>query len=155
MTTLDTTTGEALDDDHARPNGVPDDLVAATGTLSEALERVERARGALYEFHQLMGGADALLDDVVEGLRSTGHGGLADRVRDEILGRNVIRGRWTFQLVEEFDDGYYAVFRDIERAVREDTMGGRRHVLEAEMKQRRRTHGRAGHDATPTRPIEH
>ena len=74
---------------------------------------------------------------------------LADRVRDEIIGRNVIDGRWTFQLVEEFDDGYYTAFRTLERTVRESTMDGRRHVFEAEMKQRRRTRGRPGHGATP------
>jgi hypothetical protein len=140
---------ESLDAEHARPEGVPDALVAATGKLSEALERVERARGALYDFHQLMGGADAMLDEVVEGLRSTGHADLARRVQDEIIGCNVIEGRWTFQLVEEFDDGYYAAFRDLERTVRDATMAGRRHVFEAEMKQARRTKGRAGHEATP------
>jgi hypothetical protein len=140
---------DSVDADHARPEGAPDELVQAAGGLSEALEHVERARGHLYSFHQLMGHADMLLDDVVEGLRSTGHGKLADRVADEVVGRNVLAGRWTFQVVEEFDDGYYAAFREVERAVRDETMGGRRHVLEAEMKQRRRTHGRAGHEATP------
>lgn len=138
-----------VDPEHRRPEHAPDELVAANGTLSEALERVERARGALYEFHQLMGGADAMLDDVVAGLRATGHDVLADRVCDEVIGRNVIDGRWTYQLVEEFDDGYYATFRAVERAVREATMGGKRHVLEAEMKQRRRTHGSSGHEAAP------
>lgn len=140
--------GDPLDREHSRPGGAPDELVAANGTFSEALERVERARGALYEFHQLMGGADALLDEVVEGLRSTGHAHLADRVQNEVIGRNVIPGRWTFQLVEEFDDGYYTAFRDLEREVRESTMDGRRHVFEAELKQRRRTRGRPGHEAT-------
>ncbi len=70
-------------------------------------------------------------------------------MQKEILGRNVIEGRWTFQLVEEFDDGYYTAFRDLERAVRDSTMAGRRHVFEAEMKQRRRTRRRTGHEATP------
>jgi hypothetical protein len=139
----------SVDTRHSRPDGVGDDLVAANGKLSEALERVERARGALYEFHQLMGGADALLDDVVDGLRAGGRADLADRVRTELVGRNVIEGRWTFQLVEEFDDGYYTGFRTLERTVRDETMAGRRHVHEAEMKQRRRTAGRAGHEATP------
>jgi len=115
---------DSIDTAHSRPVGAPDELVAATGALSEALERIERARGALYEFHQLVGGADAMLDDVVAGLRATGHTDLADRVQDEIIGRNVIEGRWTFQLVEEFDDGYYTAFRDLERTVRETTMGG-------------------------------
>ena len=57
------------------------------------------------------------------------------------MGRNVIEGRWTFQAVEEFDDGYYALFRDVERDVRAQTIAGRRHVVEAEMKERRRTAG--------------
>ncbi|WP_300019308.1 hypothetical protein [Pseudonocardia sp.] len=138
-----------LDAAHARPHGASDELVAATGKLSEALERIERARGALYEFHQLTGGADAMLDEVVDGLRATGHGALADRVREELVGLNAIEGRWTFQIVEEFDDGYYATFRELERVVRDETMGGRRHVFEAELKQRRRSTGRAGHEATP------
>ena len=141
---------EPLDDAHARPPGTSDAEVEAAGTLSEALERVERARGALYEFHQLIGGADALLDDVVAGLTGAGHRELADRVGDELIGLNVLPGRWTFQVVEEFDAGYYATFRELERAVREATAGGRRHVFEAELKQRRRTRGRAGHEATPT-----
>ena len=140
---------EPVDAEHARPEGVSDALVEATGTLSEALERVERARGALYEFHQLIGGADALLDDVVAGLAGAGHQELADRVRDELIGLNVLPGRWTFQVVEEFDAGYYATFRDLERATRNQTMAGRRHVFEAELKQRRRTPGRPGHEATP------
>lgn len=134
---------------HARPDGANDDLVTAAGGLSEALERVERARGALYTFHQLMGGADAMLDDVVGHLAKGGREDLAHRVREELIGLDVLPGRWTFQVVEEFDDGYYRAFRDLEHTVREETMAGRRHVFEAEMKERRRTHGRPGHEATP------
>lgn len=140
---------EPLDAAHARPAGASDALVSAVGAMSEALERIERARGALYEFHQLTGGADAQLDEVVDGLRAEGHGDLADRIVDELIGLNAIAGRWTFQIVEEFDDGYYATWRELERTVRDATMGGRRHVLEAEMKARRRTVGRTGHEATP------
>jgi hypothetical protein len=140
---------QSVDPEHERPDGAPDELVAAAGGLSEALERVERARGALYEFHQLMGGADAALDAVVADLRAGGRPDLADRLQKELVGRNVIEGRWTFQVVEEFDDGYYATFRDLERDVREQTMAGRRHVFEAEMKERRRTAARPGHEPGP------
>ncbi len=139
----------SVDPAHRRPEGTSDDLVAAAGKMSEALERIERARGALYDLHQLTGGADAMLDEVVDLLRAEGRDELADRVQDELVGLNVVSGRWTFQLVEEFDDGYYATWRDVERAVREGTTGGRRHVFEAEMKERRRTRGRPGHEATP------
>ena len=51
---------------HIRPEGVTDDEVKAAGVLSNALETVERARGALYDFHQLIGHADLMLDEVVE-----------------------------------------------------------------------------------------
>ena len=140
------------DDDHRRPEGATDDTVAAAGKLTEALEWVERARGRLYDFHQMIGHADALLDDAAEALAGAGHGDLADRLRVELIGRNVLAGRWTFQVVEEFDDGYYRAFGETDRAVRQELLGGRRHVLEAELKERRRTPGRPGHERRPTEP---
>lgn len=139
----------SVDAAHARPDGATDDEVSAAGRLTEALERLERARGALYEFHQLVGGADEQLDDVLELLRRTGHDDLADGIEKDLLGRNVLAGRWTFQLVEEFEDDYYASWRHWELAVRDKLVAGRRHVYEAELKQTRRTHGRPGHEATP------
>lgn len=140
---------ESIDDAHSRPDGVSDELVATIGRFSEALEYVERVRGHLYAFHQLIGHADFLLDDVVAGLNRAGYGDLAHQVSEELVGANVLPGRWTFQVVEEFDDGYYATFKRLEKLVRDRTMSGRRHVFEAELKQRRRTHGRPGHEATP------
>ncbi|MER7275735.1 hypothetical protein ABT369_14860 [Dactylosporangium sp. NPDC000244] len=137
------------DAEHTRPAGVSDRTVEALGKLSEALETVERARGRLYDLHQLIGHADLMLDDAVDLLRAAGHGELADRVSRELVGRNVIAGRWTFQLVEEFDDGYYALFKDLDRQAREQLAGGLRHLFEAEMKEQRRTHGRPGHEARP------
>jgi hypothetical protein len=139
----------SVDAEHQRPSGASDELVAAVGRLSEALEYIERVRGHLYTLHQLVGHADTMLDDVVEGLRAAGQDHLAKQVQDELIGANVLAGRWTFQVVEEFDDGYYATFRSVEKRIRDETMQGRRHVLEAEMKERRRTHGRPGHEATP------
>ena len=123
--------------------------VAAAGAMTEALETLERARGHLYSFHQLVGEADAYLDRILELLRACGETELEERVRTDLLGRNVAPGRWTFQLVEEFEDGYWEVFRTHERAIREALVGGRRHVYEAEMKERRRTHGRPGHESRP------
>jgi hypothetical protein len=139
----------SVDAEHSRPPGTPDEAVRAAGRLSEALERVERARGALYDFHQLIGRADALLDEVVETLDGLGRTGLAAELREQLIGRNVLAGRWTFQVVEEFDDGYYSLFRSLEERVRHELVGGRRHVYEAEMKERRRTPGRPGHEAVP------
>lgn len=137
------------DDAHRRPEGLDDTTVEALGKLSESLETVERIRGHLYSFHQLTGKADLGLDEAVRLFREAGHTAIADRIEHELIGRNVIPGRWTFQLVEEFDDGYWSDFREVERAARDELAGGRRHLFEAEMKERRRTHGRAGHESRP------
>jgi hypothetical protein len=142
-------TTDGPDRDHRRPDGVSNATVAAVGKLTEALETVERARGALYEFHQLTGTADLQAGTAVGVLRTAGHHDLADRVEKEIVGRNVLHGRWTFQIVEEYDDGYYAAVKEIEREARDALLGGRRHVLEAEMKEDRRTPGQPGHEALP------
>ena len=126
-----------------------DTTVEAVGGVSEALECVERARGALYSFHQLMGHADLLLGEACDKLRDAGHPAVADRLETEVVGRNVLEGRWTFQIVEEFDDNYWSVFREHERRVRDELQQGVRHVFEADMKERRRTHGEVGHERRP------
>lgn len=138
-----------IDEEHTRPEGVDDRTVAALGKISEALEAVEVARGGLYLFHRLSGTADLTLGEGVEELRTAGHGDLADRIETELVGRNVVHGRWTFQLVEEYDDGYYATFKQLEREAREALVDGKRHLYEAEMKEDRRTDGRPGHERTP------
>ena len=137
------------DDPYARPPGVDDATVEATAKLSEALEWVERARGHLYEFHQLMGHADLLLDEVVEGLRAAGLDDEAALVADELIGRNVLQGRWTFQIVDEFDETYWGPFCEVERGIRDRRVAGRRHVFEAEMKEERRTEGHPHHARRP------
>ncbi len=70
-------------------------------------------------------------------------------MRTELVGRNVLDGRWTFQLVEEYDDGYYRAFASAEKEVRDSLVEGRRHLYEAEMKEDRRTHAHPGHEAVP------
>lgn len=144
-----TQTTDRPDNVHRRPAGTSDATVAGVGKLSEALETIEQARGHLYAFHQLTGRADGMLDHAVSLLRRAGHDDLAERVEHELIGRNVLPGRWTFQIVEEYDDGYYATFRRLERDARTALVGGRRHLYEAEMKERRRTSGLPGHEARP------
>jgi hypothetical protein len=134
---------------HRRPEGVDDATVAALGKLSEALEVVEHARGLLYGFHRMTGTADLNLGEAADALREAGQADLADRIERDLVGRNVIEGRWTFQIVEDYDDGYYATFKELERAAREQLADGKRHLFEAEMKEDRRTHGRRHHEALP------
>ena len=140
---------ETPDPDHRRPEGVSDGTVEALGKLSEALEVVENARGYLYAFHRLSGTADLTLQEAAELFRAAGHTQIADRLQTELVGRNVLESRWTFQVVEDYDDHYYAAFRDLERAARDTLVGGRRHLFEAEMKEDERSHGRRHHEAAP------
>lgn len=128
---------------------VSDDTADAVGKVTEALECVERARGHLYSFHQLLGHADLMLGEACQELRDAGHAAVADRLETDMVGRNVIEGRWTFQVVEDFDDSYWSRFREHERQAREELLGGARHLHEFRMKERRRTHGRSGHEAGP------
>lgn len=140
---------ETIDAAHRRPAGVDDATVAAVGKLSEAIETLERARGRLYDFHQMLGHLDFQLGDAADQLRAAGHHACAELVDAELVGRNVLDGRWTYQIVEEFDDVHYAAVKQIERQVCGTLLEGKRHVFEAELKAARRSDGRRGHDALP------
>ena len=135
--------------EHTPPAGVDEITVEAVGLVTEALEATERARGHLYSFHQLTGSADFKLGDAVDMLREAGHDEIADEIERELVGRNVVSGRWTFQIVEEYDDLYWSPFREMERSVRERLVDGRRHLHEARLKEDRRTHGHPDHTAHP------
>jgi hypothetical protein len=134
--------------EHPTPEGVSEETIEGVGKLSEAFEYIERAKGHLYSFHQLMGRADFLVGDAAELLRKAGHEQFAGRLEEELVGRNVLDGRWTFQIVEEFDDTYYEFFRSIERESRELT-GGVRHLHEARMKEQRRSRHHPEHTQDP------
>lgn len=124
----------SVDETHRRPEGATDDEIEANGLVSEAQEYIERARGRLYDLHQLIGRADLLYQQAADQLEEAGRTELAQRIRTEVVGRNVLQGRWTFQVVEEFDDGFWAATREVSKAVRDELTDGRRHVQEAEMK---------------------
>lgn len=127
------------DDQHVRPPNVSDADVYAAGLMSEAFERIERARGALYDAHQLIGGADNSLNDVISALREAQRDDLADDLARQLVGIDVIEGRWTFQLMEEFDEGFYATWRSWEQRIRRQLTAGRRHLFEAELKAKRQS----------------
>jgi len=134
---------------HQRPDGVSDATVEALGKLSEAFEAIEEARGMLYAFHRRTGTGDLALGEAVDLFRHAGHEELAARLETDLLGQNMLQGRWTFQIVEEYDATYWTPFREVEEEVRAQLVEGKRHLYEAEMKERERTHGRRNHEARP------
>lgn len=110
--------------------------MAALGKLSKALEVAEHARGLLYGFHRLCGTMDLTLQEAVGMLRDAGHGALA--------------GSWSFHLVEDYDGGYWKVFRDAEEHARAELGVPVRHVFEAEMKEREQRAPQAGGNDAPS-----
>lgn len=127
----------------------PDPVVDAIGKATEALEWVERGRGQLYSFHQIIGRADVLFGEAVDLLREAGLTVEADRMSEQIVGRNVLDGRWTFQVVEEFDRLYWSTVTAEVRGLEDAHLGGRRHMFESRLKDQRRTVGAPGHERRP------
>jgi hypothetical protein len=136
-------------DPYRRPDGASDAEVEAAGKASEALEVIDHARGHLIAFHRMLGMADFLFEDAADLLQAAGRTGHAQHLRTEVVGRNVLEGRWTFQVIDEFDRTYYQVVKDAEARIRDDLMGGAPHVYEAEMKEQRRSRGVPGHESRP------
>jgi hypothetical protein len=134
--------------DRTRPD-LDDTTIEALGKLSEALEVAEHARGLLYGFHRLTGTSDLTLQEAVELFRKAGHTELADDLERDLVGRNVIADRWTFQIVEDYDANYWTTFRAFDERARTELSDGDRHVFEARMKQRERTPGHPQHEAGP------
>ena len=129
-----------------RRPGLDDVTVQALGKLSEALEVVENARGHLYEFHRMSGMADLALQEAIGQLRAAGHDALADDVDEVLVGRDVLPGLWTFQIVEAYDEQYFSVFRAAENHARDALADGTRHLFEAEMKHDEQTRHRTTAD---------
>jgi hypothetical protein len=113
-------------------------MVDAVGKSSEALEYVERARGHLYAFHQLIGRADFLFEESAIRLTDAGHRAEAAPLWRGLVGRDVLEGRWTFEIVERFDDDYYDAARSEVARLEQALVGGRRHAHEEELRKGRR-----------------
>lgn len=140
---------DARDAEHRRPDGVTDATVEALGRLSAAMDHVEEARGHVYALHRRFGSIERTLEEAHALLLEAGHDDLAAQLDREVLGANALPGYWTFQLVEAFDDGFYATARGFENKALDELIEGKRHVFEAEMKELRRSRGVPGHEARP------
>lgn len=104
---------------------------AALHRLTLGIEWLHRAHGHLLAFHHSTGHA---MDHIAEAetlLRDAGHDGFADAVRDDYLHRGVIdEDRWSYDVVEDFQNGLFSDIQAFDTAVREELADGRRHVAE-------------------------
>ena len=114
------------------------ETVDAVDKATEALEYMERARGHLYAFHQLIGRADFLFEESAQRLAAAGHADEAASLWRSVVGRDVLEGRWTFELVERFDDDYYEAARAEVTHLEQRLVCGRHHGHEEALRRRRR-----------------
>ncbi|MDP9335617.1 MAG: hypothetical protein M3Q30_20235 [Actinomycetota bacterium] len=112
------------------------------GKATEALEYVEQARGHLYAFHQLIGRADVPFEDSAVRLAEAEHRDETAPLWRSLVGRDVLERRWTFEIVEQFDDDYYDVARFQVAHLEQACVGGRRHAHEEELRRQRRAQRR-------------
>ena len=71
-----------------------------------------------------MGHADLLLGDAADASAAAGHADEAHSIELDVIGRNALDGRWTFQVVEEFDDLCYRPIQTHLRGPRGAADGG-------------------------------
>ncbi len=71
-------------------------------------------------------------------LAQAGHRDEAASLWRTVVGRDVLGGRWTFEIVERFDDDYYDSARTEVTRLEQRLVGSRRHAHEQAMRTRRR-----------------
>lgn len=119
------------------------DLSELSDTERKALHEVElgaewvhRAHGALIEFHHDVGHGMDHFARAQALFREAGRTELADELRDEQLPRGVDGSdRWTYELLEDFRNGFLGEISAFENAAHQRVAGGKRHVAERAQKQ--------------------
>lgn len=110
-----------------------------------ATEYLHRAYGDLLKCHHQTGHAMDRLQDAKEKLEETDLDDAACELEEVHLPAGAIEEKWTFQIVEEYRDGFLDDLLAFEAEVREELADGERHVTEA--KQREQLRERADGDA--------
>jgi hypothetical protein len=137
---------------HGEENAADREL---TETEVEALHEVElgvenlhRAHGHLVSFHHATGRAMDHLAEAERLLREAGHDEYADALRDEHLPRGVVGGRdggrWSYAVLEDFQDRFLAGVLAYGDGIHEALAGGQRHVAERRQERSWRARARQG-----------
>jgi hypothetical protein len=129
--TGDTGTEWTEDGDGTDGSSPGEEAVEALHRVELGVEWLHRAHGSLVAFHHNTGHAMEHLAAAEELLREGGHEDLADDVRDRYLPRGVIdEDRWSYDVLECFEEGMLADVTAFEERAREDLTDGQRHVAE-------------------------
>jgi hypothetical protein len=117
-----------------QPN-LTDDERTALHELQLGVEGLHRAYGHLLAFHHAIGRSMDHFAAAEPRLRAAGHTAHADAIRDRHLPAGVIDDRWSYELVEAFEAGFFEDVTAFESAVRADIAGGQAHVAERAQQQ--------------------
>ncbi len=128
----------ATNDSRANSDAEEDPAMTLSEAELEALHEVElglewaqRAQGCLLEFHHATGHGMDHLRRAEAQLRDAGHDDLADAIRDDLLPHGVVDDdRWSYDVLENFQESLLAETRALERQVRRELADGERHVRE-------------------------
>lgn len=122
--------------------GLTAEVREAMDAVEVACEWVERAFGSLLDAHHRTGRAQILLLEAADAMESLGRADHAARIR-EVAARDVLPGRWTYRMVDEYRSLLIEPVRAMEEDVRADMTGGLRHVHEIDLRRRTGEHGAA------------
>ena len=118
-------------DDRRSPTQPTETEREALHGVTLGMEWLNRARGHLLAFHHNVGHAMDHFAAAEPRLREAGYTDLADAIRDEYLPRGVVdEDRWSYDVVEDFEDGVLADMAAFETTVRTRLADGQRHVAE-------------------------
>lgn len=116
---------------------------AAMHEVEVGIEWLLRAQGRLLAFHHAIGHGMDHLDVAESRLRADGYETLADHLRDDILPRGVTGDdRWSYNVVEEFQQAFLRPVTEFEETSREVVTDGKRHVEERAQEQAWRNRSR-------------
>lgn len=102
----------------------------ALHSVELGMELLRRAHGDLVGVHHKTGHAMDHFERAEGQLRACGYDELADALRCEYLPRGAIDDRWTYDLLERFEEGFLSDLTGFEERAREEVADGRRHVAE-------------------------
>lgn len=122
--------------------GLSEAEIEALHEVEVGCEWLERAQGHLLAFHHAVGHGMDHFAVAEDHLRDEGHPELANHIRDDVLPCGVVDGdRWSYGLVEAYEDTMLAEVRRMGQMIREELADGSRHV--AERRQRKQWRDRA------------
>lgn len=103
-----------------------------------ATEYLHRAYGDLLKCHHQTGHAMDRLQDACEKLEEAGVDAAAEELAHTHLPAGAIEEKWTYQIVEEYRDGFLDDLLEFEAEVRSELADGERHITEAKRRERLR-----------------